>query len=304
MAEQLHVQAHDRDLAEHALHRLSLDGHERRNLEDSARVADGDVERLSGRERLRAQEVDGGEDVLRRPFEGGGDDTRGLLRVVRVALGVLNPLRVLVEDGLARPHALTLLVHLVRAQHVEGVRLDLRLDVVAEVDAEQFMEPALRFHVRRQHERLRRRLAVARRLRAGDRPRRAVSLEPQLGDVNAAQEQFRELAVVDELLRGHEGHGRRDVRLCMLSRRVFGERDRREYNREKERRRYSLPEKSRWHSENPAFTEFVLVRRPELPSAPARPMPRAGRAPRGTRDSAGKGSGRTSRSCPRRPCKA
>src|SRR5205085_6567005 len=195
-AEHLHVNAHDRRLSEYALHRLLLGDYDRRSLEDAAGVADGDVESLSGRERLRAQEVDGRDDVLGRPFEGGGDDPRRLPRVVRVALGVLDALGVLVEDRLARAHALALLVHLVRAQDVEGVRLDLRLDVVAEVDAEQLVEPALRFDVGAEHEwaRGRRRLGVARSLlgvarslRAGDR-RRAVSLEPQLGDVDAAQE--------------------------------------------------------------------------------------------------------------------
>src|SRR3712207_3767008 len=77
--EEVNVYPDDRDLAEHALHLLLLDDDARRDLVDAAGVADGDVECLPRGERERAEEVDGRDDVLRRAFEGGGDDARRLL---------------------------------------------------------------------------------------------------------------------------------------------------------------------------------------------------------------------------------
>src|ERR1044072_1055740 len=185
--EHLHVHADDLDLAEHALHLLLLGADRRRHIEDATRVADGNRKGLPGRERLRAQEVDGRDDVLRRPVKRGRDDARRRLNIVRVALGVLDLTGLLVEDRLARADALALLVLLESAQRVEVVRLDLRLGVELEAHPQELREKALRSHVGRQHQGRGRGLLTFT-LNGGVARRWALSLEAQLGDVDGAQD--------------------------------------------------------------------------------------------------------------------
>src|SRR5205085_7324147 len=163
--------------------------------------------------------------------------------------------------------ATALRVERARAQRVEGVRPDLRLGVELEADAEEFTEEALRLDVGREKEwRLLRGLGVALGLYVARGCGGAVSLEPQLGDLDAAQKKFCELALVGQLLRGHEGHGRGRAGLCTLFRRVLCKNDWREYNRKKNGRRCKRPENTRWHSENPASCEFFRFRLLRLPS--------------------------------------
>jgi hypothetical protein len=91
---------------------------------DRAGIADDEFKSATGFERLRAQEVDGRDEIVRGVLERRGDDARLALRVVRVAQRPRQQVVRAVEDGLARAQAFALLVARAVAQDEERCRLD------------------------------------------------------------------------------------------------------------------------------------------------------------------------------------